>query len=248
VPLDADVIEMMLVSTLHHLLLESAENGAITDVTEPFEGHWTEAPERQQIRDAVLTGDEAVLDLSIERMVARVVPELALQRRAAATRQQARQLELERRFDAWAEVPDGPRTSEMRAETRALNQLLREWFSEIHVANTTTDTVFRVWRRPGLAATRAPGSVEVRLDRREWARASRARGGRQRRPAAWSDDEILVALRRAPTAKDWVRAAPHRPCSRSVTQHFGSFRAALAAAGLADIDVSWRTNRLSRHI
>ena len=53
------------------------------------------APERQQIRDAVLTGDEAVLDLSIERMVARVVPELALQRRSAATRQQARQLELE---------------------------------------------------------------------------------------------------------------------------------------------------------
>ena len=75
-----------------------------------------------------LTGDEAVLDLSIERMVARVVPELALQRRSAATRQQARQLELERRFDAWADVPDGPRTPEMRAETRALNQVLREWF------------------------------------------------------------------------------------------------------------------------
>jgi hypothetical protein len=124
------------------------------------------------LRNAVLTGDEAALDLSIERMVERVVPELALQRRAAATRQQARQLELEPRFDAWAEVTDGPRTKEMRAETRGLNEVLREPFSGIHVANTATETVVRVWRRPGIAASRTPESVEVRLDRREWARAS----------------------------------------------------------------------------
>ena len=53
VPLDADVIEMMLVSTLRHLLLESSERSTIADVTETFEGHWLEAPEREQIRDAV---------------------------------------------------------------------------------------------------------------------------------------------------------------------------------------------------
>jgi hypothetical protein len=172
-------------------------------------------------------------------MVARVVPELALQRRAATTRQQARQIELERRFEAWAEVPDGPRTREMRAETRALSQLLREWFSEIHVANTTTDTVFRVWRRPGLAASGAPDSVEVRLDRREWARASLARGRRQRRLAAWSDDEILAALQewaerhgRSPNSYEWIAGSPDRPGSLCVRRRFRSWDRAVKWAGL----------------
>ena len=166
----------MFVSTLRHLLLESTEGSTTADVTEPFEGHWTEAPERERIREAVLMGDEARLDQSLEQMVARAVPELALQRRAAATRQQARQLELERRFDAWAEAPRRPRTREILAETRELNRVLGEWFPEILVANTVTETVFRVQRGPLLAGSRTPRPVEVALDRRQWARASRSAG------------------------------------------------------------------------
>jgi hypothetical protein len=106
-PLDADIVETMFVSTLRHVLLESAEE-SLVDHLEPFEGHWSQAPEREQIRQAVLIGDDAHLDHSIERMVARVAPELALQRRAAATRQQARQVELEERFDAWVDSQRGP--------------------------------------------------------------------------------------------------------------------------------------------
>ena len=81
-----------------------------------FDGHWTEAPERQQLREAALGDDDAQLDLSIERMVARVAPELTIHRQLAATRRQTRQQSLERRVQEWAEANAGDaRRRERRA-------------------------------------------------------------------------------------------------------------------------------------
>jgi hypothetical protein len=301
-PIDADVLERMFISMLRHMLHEPPEQSGLLDTILPVEGHWTEAPEREQIREAALVADDARMDRSIERLVARMVPELAMQRRAAASRQQACQLELERRFDAWAESHGQPVTDEMRVETRELNGVLHTWFSEIRVEHAVTDTVIAAQRRPVLAGGRVPPPVEVRLDRREWIRAVKSGGRTLRRPAEWADEEILAALRewaarhgrspnscewlrgspdrpgsltvrrrfktwdralkhaglepdprrqfrywtdseildalrawrrrngRAPTAKDWVRATPRHPCTRSVAQHYGTFGTAVAAA------------------
>jgi DNA invertase Pin-like site-specific DNA recombinase len=304
-PIDADVLEWMFISMLRHMLHDPPEQSGLLDTIQPLEGHWAEAPEREQIREAALVADDARMDRSIERLVARMVPGLAMQRRAAASRQQASQLELERRFDAWAETHGRPVTDEMRVETRELNRVLHTWFSDIRIENAVTDTVIAAQRRPVLAGGRAPPPVEVRLDRREWIRAVKSGGRTLRRPAEWADEEILAALQewaarhgrspnscewiagspdrpgsltvrrrfktwdralkraglepdarrqfrywtdseildalrawgrrngRAPTAKDWIRATPRHPCTRSVAQRYGTFGGAVLAAGLA---------------
>jgi hypothetical protein len=58
VSIDADILELTFVSTLPHLLPESAGDSGVCDAAEPFDGDWTQAPEHQQIRDAALAGDE----------------------------------------------------------------------------------------------------------------------------------------------------------------------------------------------
>jgi len=305
-PIDADILEAMFTSTLQHLLSEAARDRAVSEATEPFDGHWTQAPERKQLREAALTADDARLDESIERMVARVAPDLAIHRRIAATRRQSRQQALERDLQAWTGPQAAPATEERRRETLALNSELREWFTDLHVHNTATDTVIAAQLRPAPHEGEFPFSAEVRLARAAWARASRNAGRRPRRPAAWShqeiiaalqewaarhgrppnscewlagspdrpgslcvrrrfgtweralrraglkanarrqgrywtDSEIIAALRawakrngRAPKARDWTRAQPTHPCGRSVAQHYGSFQAALTAAGLTN--------------
>jgi hypothetical protein len=45
------------------------------------------------------------------------------------------------------------------------------------------------------------------------------------------EDSIRNSRPRAPTAKDWIGATPRHPCTRSVAQHYGTFGAALEAAG-----------------
>jgi hypothetical protein len=53
-----------------------------------FSGHWTEAPERRELYDAAVAGNEERLNDSIERMAARLMPELAIHRRLTASRRQ----------------------------------------------------------------------------------------------------------------------------------------------------------------
>jgi hypothetical protein len=117
--------------------------------------------------------------------------------------------------------------------------VLEEWFSDIRIANTVAETVITVQRRPLLAGGRTPPPVEVRLDRRGWARASRASGRTQRRQAEWTDEEILAALRewaarhgRSPSSYEWIAGSPDRPASLCVRRRFGSWRRALKRAGL----------------
>jgi Homing endonuclease associated repeat len=57
----------------------------------------------------------------------------------------------------------------------------------------------------------------------------------------WTEEKIIEALRaeaewlgRTPRADDWRKAAPEHPVFNTVLQRFGSWPAALLAAGLAD--------------
>ena len=238
-PIDAERLERMFVASLRHLLHEPPNTGGLVETIEPFDGHWTKAPERERLRSAALGSDEERFDQAIERMVARVAPELALQRRAAATRAHTRQLALEQRFDIWTQGQGRPASSEMRRETIELNSVLYDWFSQIRVQNTITETVITAQRKAALPADRTPPPVEVRLDRREWIRAA-GTGGRDPRPQAlWSDEEIIASLQewaarhgRSPNSCEWITGSPDRPGSLCVRRRFGSWARALKRAGL----------------
>ena len=238
-PIDADILEAMFASSLPHLLRDATGEHQLPEAAEPFEGHWTQAPERQQLREAVLWGDDARLDESIERMVARVAPELAIHRRIAATRRHSRQQVLERELHEWAEAQTTSPADDSRRETRALNGELREWFTAVHVHNAARDTVIAAKLRPTPQHGSYPPHVEVRLPRAAWARASRSAGRRPRRPAAWSDEEIIAALQdwaarygRPPNSCEWLAGSPDRPGSLCVRRRFGTWERALKRAGL----------------
>jgi hypothetical protein len=54
----------------------------------------------------------------------------------------------------------------------------------------------------------------------------------------WSDAEIIASIRRwaalnggPPTSREWAKAAPGRPSSNTVAEHFGGWSAAIKAAG-----------------
>lgn len=238
-PIDADVLEPMFASMLPHLLLSSDHESPSPDVVAVFDGPWTEAPEREQLREAALSDDDARLDASIERMVARVAPELAIHRQVAATRRQTRQQSLERRLQEWALIHGPVRTEERRRQTLDLNAELGEMFAGIHVHDTVTETVITAQLRPNPVDGWFPAPVEIRVDRRAWARASRTAGRLQRRPAGWSDEEIVVALQewaarhgRPPNSCEWLAGSPDRPGSLCVRRRFGSWERALKRAGL----------------
>jgi DNA invertase Pin-like site-specific DNA recombinase len=236
--IDADVLEPMFVLAIGQLLPEDPKPAAPSEV-EIRCTHWTEAPERQQLRDAALAGDEPRLNQSIERMAARVMPELAIHRSLAASRRQTRREAFVRQLHAWAEARGQPPTVGRRRATLALNAELRDWFTAVNVHNTITETVITAQPRPSPLETNYPPVAEVRLQRGAWARASRDAGRRARRPASWSNEEILAALRdwalrhdRAPNSYEWVPGSPDRPSSICVRRRFGSWDKALKRAGL----------------
>ena len=238
-PIDADILEGMFATSLPHLLNEPARDSRLLEAAVPFEGHWSEAPERERLREAALAGDEASLDESIERMVARVAPELAIHRRLTATRRRTRQQALEHRLHAWAQEIGQTPDEERRRETHELNNDLNECFSSIRVANTVTETVITAQPRPEPNEGACSSPVEVRLDRRTWLRASRNSGRTPRRQAAWSNQEILAALQdwalqhgRPPSSCEWIAGSPDRPGSLCVRRRFGSWERALRRAGL----------------
>jgi hypothetical protein len=175
-------------------------------------------------------------------MVARVAPELTIHRQLAATRRQTRQQSLERRLQEWAHAHGPAPTDARRRQTLDLNAELRELFSAVRAHNTATETVIGADLEPTPIEGWFPAPVEVRVDRRAWARASRAAGRRQRRPAAWSDEsdeEIIAALQewaarhgRPPNSAEWLEGSPDRPGSLCVRRRFGSWERALRRAGL----------------
>jgi hypothetical protein len=125
----------------------------------------------------------------------------------------------------------GPYSVQTRAETAELNLLLREWLGLVRIHDTLPETVITAWRRSPLSASKAPAPNTVRLPRREWARASCAVGRRYRRPAAWTDQEIVAALQEwvaehgcAPNSSEWIAGG--------VRRRFGGWEKALKRAGL----------------
>jgi DNA invertase Pin-like site-specific DNA recombinase len=112
-------------------------------------------------------------------------------------------------MQAWAQLHDRAPTS-------------KDWVNG-HGVWPTNKTVYRhfpSWRtalrRAGLTTPRPSGPP------RNW---------------AWSDEEILDAVRawirqhgRAPRWDEWARAEPGRPCTWTVEQHFGGWKAGVAAA------------------
>jgi hypothetical protein len=238
-PIDADILEAMLATVLRHARDDSDDDGPQPENTESFMGPWTEAPERQQLREAAITGDDASLDLAIERMVVRFAPDLAIHRHVAATRRQTRERSLQSRLRHWADPDRVLVSDERRRETRELNEQLREEFTEIRAHNTVTETVIAVQPRPAPTEGRFPPPVEIRINRHAWARASTGAGRAERRPAAWSDEEIVAALQewaarhgRAPNSSEWVRGGHGRPGSLCVRRRFRSWERALRRAGL----------------
>jgi DNA invertase Pin-like site-specific DNA recombinase len=90
-----------------------------------------------------------------------------------------------------------------------------------------------------------PTSLTVVSHFKSWRRALRVAGlapyvpPSHPRNTPWGDAEILQALRdwtaqqgRVPIWHDWRRAVEGRPCNQTVCDHFGNWRAGLAAAGL----------------
>jgi hypothetical protein len=91
-----------------------------------------------------------------------------------------------------------------------------------------------------------PSATTVRAHFGHWEDALRAAAPSPppRRPTRcerWGRAEMIGALQdwatrhgHPPAGFDWTRAAPEHPCATTIRNHFGSWQAALARAGLAD--------------
>jgi DNA invertase Pin-like site-specific DNA recombinase len=118
---------------------------------------------------------------------------------------------------------------------------LQDWAAASGRSPKCTDWVRASWDRPS--------AITVRLRFGGWRKALRRAGlkpdGREYDRAAprcykhWSTSAVVRALRddtraagRPPRSTDWFRAAPDHPCSTTVRERFGSWTAALEAAGL----------------
>lgn len=234
--IDADVLEAMLASVVAKLLPSADEQNVLPDLIEAFDGHWSQAPERRALREAARSHDDALLDLSIERMVARVAPELAVHRQVAATRRHSRHESLVRRLHEWGQAQWLAATAERRRQTLDLNVELRELFAAVHVHDAVRETVITAQLRHTPTDGWSPAPLEVRIDRRAWARGA---GHRQRPQATWSNEEIIAALQewaaahgRPPNASEWLAGSPDRPGSLCVRRRFGSWERALRKAGI----------------
>ncbi len=234
--LDADIVEAMFASRIHSLLIKGEELEPTIQAGEclPFQGTWSDSPERQRVLDALLAGDDIATDEALEALLARMAPEVIVLRRMAASSRLARRLELARQIQSWAAQEHTGRTDASRARTGELNRLLRGCFSSVSLAMDK--------RAITIAAHRhndgAPATVEERFDRRDSERyAPESRHGHLHR--TWEDTEILAALQawaeehgRSPKITEWYGSDPDRPTSHTARRRFGSWRNALKRAGL----------------
>ncbi len=192
---------------------------------------------RQRLHEGVLLDDEEQVEQAIEALFARMQPHAALIRDAAISQRQARELADSDRLRDWIEREDFGRTEETRAESKALNKLLRGWFSRITIkfqARTATITATRH------AGSRGPGlESEVVIDRTAWTRFAVKQRRQMIRYGSWDDAEIIGALRawadkhgRSPRPSEWVQSGAHHPGTITLCAHFGSWDGALRQAGL----------------
>ena len=118
------------------------------------------------------------------------------------------------------------------ADTERLRAILRRWFARIELraidGGLEVTPVYHGGRRGGAAP----------VDYGQW-RLSIVAAGYARPPhAGWTREEIVVAIRRwaeqygeQPAYTDWPRSAQAHPMATTAVKVFGSWRAALRAAG-----------------
>jgi HNH endonuclease len=118
------------------------------------------------------------------------------------------------------------------ADTERLRSILRRWFARIQLHPIDGGfEITPVYHGGGRGAT-------VRVDYGQW-RLSIVAVGYARPPhAGWTREEIVVAIQRwaeqygePPAYTDWPRSTQAHPMANTVIKVFGSWRAALRAAG-----------------
>ena len=238
-PMDADLVEAMFASTIHRFLLEGEQDATMQAELATFEGAWVESPERQRVLDAVLSGEEAALDLALEALVARVAPETMLLKRIAASSWMGRQFDLARSVESWAADELASRTDSSRAKTRELNAELRTRFSRVSVAMDGRYVDIVAHRRASNAGRNGERRIDARFDRREAQRYLPLARRSKLLHRMWDDAEIIASLQdwaaangRSPKCTDWARAGWDRPSAITVRLRFNGWRKALRRAGL----------------
>jgi DNA invertase Pin-like site-specific DNA recombinase len=156
----------------------------------------------------------------------------------------------ERRIDARFDRREAQRYLPLARRSKLLHRMwddaeiiasLQDWATANGRSPKCTDWARASWDRPS--------AITVRLRFGGWRKALRRAGlkpdGREYDRAAprcykqWSTPAVVRALQdatraagRPPRSTEWFRAAPDHPCSTTVRERFGSWTAALEAAGL----------------
>jgi DNA invertase Pin-like site-specific DNA recombinase len=165
---DAEIVEAMFVTLLRPLLTPADNEASLVSVRPPpAEAGWADSSEHEEVLNAIRSDDERRVNPALERLFARMAPEADLTRRIADASRHARQVAAAERFESWAAAERMGRTDVSRAETRALNQLLRTWFSHITLALDARHVAIVAHHRQTSHGRPPQVPVEARFDRRD---------------------------------------------------------------------------------
>jgi hypothetical protein len=172
---------------------------------------------------------------ALEQMFAETQPQL---RASTIARRRAFELDTAARFESWAEQERTGRNDETRRQTVELSRILRGWFASISIAVDVSSVRFVAVRRTTRDRRSSPRR-EARVDLREWTRFAPLARRVGRRHREWTTPEIIGSLQawadrheRSPLWCDLDEQRGGCPSPQTVHSHFGSFKAALQAAGL----------------
>jgi hypothetical protein len=233
-PIEAHSAEAMIIASVGALL--------VGDAPERHGGGPTAFPQgndagHDQLRAAVLTGDEQRLEQAIEAEFARMQPHAALIREVAISQRQARELADAERLGTWIAKERGGRTRASREQCSELNALLRTWFSQISIDVSSRTVELTATRRQGAGAPKPP--TRLSIDRASWMRSAAREHGHVIRYVSWEKAEVIGALQgwadvngRSPTPSDWRYSGAGHPCALTVRRRLGGWNRALRKAGL----------------
>jgi hypothetical protein len=232
------MLEAMFVASLRTLLEDRPDDELSTSGAEPIL-ILDLSREREQLRQAAISDDEAAFSEGLERLLTRIGPDATTQDCVRTSQRRVRQLEAVKRFEAWVEQEASGRSKTSRAEAPKLNRLLHTWFSGVTVVidDLRLELVAKQKQPPGEPAS--PPVTRAEFDRVDWTRVAWYTGRSRLRGHAWDDSEIVASLHawaeahgRSPRSIDWRKGATNTPTSLTVLRHFGSWKQALRRAGL----------------
>jgi recombinase-like zinc beta ribbon protein/HNH endonuclease len=219
-PLDAEMLETLLLANLHALLTaaDPPPSSTIATVEDP------ERALRDRVRQAAATADDELLDQAIEQLT--------------ASRDPTGVTDLARHERAVRELLASPLDAAPldREAILRVNGLLREVLITLAV-RVAPDMI-------ELAGVLRDGTRRgLRVDRAAWIRTAPAGRRRTVSHQTWERAEIIGTLqawvdehRRSPTTVDWKLGAADRPTASKVLHSFlGDWNRALDAAGLPPV-------------